>query len=300
MINKTDICNKTNVYSWGVIIDFTINSRGGFLDVDETSFSLLWHHDLILTLEPRKIHPQLADAGSRGFRLVINATDTASKAKNIGEKVAYSLLDFCIQRRWGVAFSWHDSPLPFRVIDRTPTPGMPRMTIQSFGTVTGHVKVSEFANALESSFSYHDKIKPSLLLSMELYASSHFENNQRSKLIMIMSSLEALAEQEKLSERLGSTIEDLKEVINKSAIQDENLKNSLRGQIDSFKRESVRSAIQRLLKNSQIGKEDIKFVDQAYSARSKIVHEGQRVPELSTLNSKLENVLISVYKYRSG
>lgn len=100
MIKKTDICNKTNVYSWGVKIDFIINSRGGFFDVDETSFSLLWHHDLILTVEPRKIHPQLSDAGAKGFRLVINATDTASEAENVGAKVAYALLDFCIQRRW--------------------------------------------------------------------------------------------------------------------------------------------------------------------------------------------------------
>jgi hypothetical protein len=297
MINKTDICNKTNVYSWGVKIDFIINSRGGFFDVDETSFSLLWHHDLILTVEPRKIHPQLADAGSKGFRLVINATDTASEAENVGAKIAYSLLDFCIQRRWGVELSWPDSPLPCRVIDRTTGPGM---TCQAFGTTTSHVKVSEFANALESSFLHHDKIPYSLLLSMELYASSHFENNQRSKLIMIMSSLEALAGQNDLVDKLGSTIKDLKEVIKTSAIQDERLKNSLIGQIDNFKRESVRSAIQRLLKDSQISENDIKFVDQAYSARSKIVHEGQRVPELSILNSKLENVLISVYKYISN
>ena len=95
-------------------------------------------------------------------------------------------------------------------------------------------------------------------------------------------------------------LKDLKEVIDKSEIQDERLKNSLRGQIGNFKRESVRSAIQRLLKDSQIIEEDIKFVDKAYSDRSKIVHEGKRVPELSILNSKLENVLISVYKYLSG
>ncbi len=265
--------------------------------MDETSFSLLWHHDLILTVEPRKIHPQLSDAGAKGFRLVINATDTASEAENVGAKVAYALLDFCIQRRWGVELSWPDSPLPCCVIDRTTGPGI---TCQAFATAIGHVKVSEFANALESSFSHHKKIPYSLLLSMELYASSHFENNQRSKLIMIMSSLEALAGQKDLADKLGTTIKDLKDVVKESEIQDQRLKNSLMGQIENFKRESVRGAIRRLLKDSQISEEDITFVDQAYSARSKIVHEGKRVPELSILNSKLENILISVYKYISS
>lgn len=61
MTDKVDLCKKASVYSWGVKIDFVINSRGGFLDVDETSFSLLWGHDLILTVEPRKIHPQLTN-----------------------------------------------------------------------------------------------------------------------------------------------------------------------------------------------------------------------------------------------
>ena len=215
----------------------------------------------------------------------------------MGAKVAYALLDFCIQRRWGVELSWPDSPLPCRVIDRTTGPSI---TCQGFATAIGHVKVSEFANALESSFSHHKKIPYSLLLSMELYASSHFENNQRSKLIMIMSSLEALAGQKDLADMLGTTIKDLKYVVKESAIQDQRLKNSLMGQIENFKRESVRGAIQRLLKDSQISEEDITFVDQAYSARSKIVHEGKRIPELSILNSKLENILISVYKYISS
>jgi len=165
--------------------------------------------------------------------------------------------------------------------------------------VTGHVKVSEFVSAIEASFSHHDTIPYSLLLSMELYGSSHFENNQRSKLIMIMSSLEALAGQQDMTDKLGSLIKDLKKIITESNLEDERLKNSLKSQIDGFKRESIRSAIKRLLSDSEIEEEDKKFVDEAYSARSEIVHEGQRVPELSAMNSRLENILILVYKHIS-
>jgi len=293
MTKKLDLFSKTRVYSWGVKIDFLINNRGGFFDVDETSFSLLWNHDLIVTIEPRKIHPNLSDAGSKGFRLIVNATDTAGEAERIGTRIAYSLLDFCIHRRWGIELSWPDSPLPCRVTDRNASTGI---SFQAFGSTTSHVKVSEFVTALEASFSHHDIIPYSLLLSMELYGASHFENNQRSKLIMIMSSLEALAGQRDMTSQLGSLISDLKKVIAQSDIEDDRLINSLKGQIDGLKRESIRGAIKRLLSESEISEDDKKFVDEAYMARSKIVHEGQRIPELSTMNSKLEKILISVYK----
>ncbi|WP_213994838.1 HEPN domain-containing protein [Arsukibacterium sp.] len=297
MISKADISNKANVYSWGVKIDFIISSQGGFSDVNDASFSMLWNHDLILTLEPRTIHPHLTDSGSKGFRLIINATHTASEAENVGARVAYSLLDFCIQMGWGVELSWPDSPLPCRVIDRT---AGARITAQCFATSINHSNVSAFAIALEKSFSHYDQIPYSLLLSMELFAASHFEGNHRSKLIMIMSSLEALATQNDITDQLGTTIKDLKAVIDKSTIQDDRLKNSLRGQLDGLKRESVRSAIKRLLNDCNIDKDDIDFVDNAYSARSKIVHEGRRVPELSALNSRLENIVRSVYKHFSS
>jgi hypothetical protein len=99
--------------------------------------------------------------------------------------------------------------------------------------------------------------------------------------------------------KLGSLITDLKKIITHSDIEDDHLKNSLKGQVDGLKRESIRSSIKRLLSDSGINDDDKKFVDEAYKARSQIVHEGQRVPELSVMNSRLENILISVYRHIS-
>lgn len=292
MTIKTKIANKPSVYPWGVKVDFMINSKGGFSDLNGDNLSLLWHQDLILTLESRKIDPRFSDAGAKGYRLTASATDSASEAEAIGLKLAYSLLQFCIDKGWGVSLSWPDSPYPCRVIDRERGAGL---SFQAFSQALCPVKISEFVGDLETSFSTHNDIPYSLLLSMELFASSHFENNQRSKLIMIVSALEALARQKDLSDELSEVISELTLVIKDTDIKDESLKRSLIGQVKNFKRESIRRALKRLLQEHTISQDDQRFVDEAYQIRSSIVHEGKRVPEISTINIKLERILREVY-----
>lgn len=183
MTKRKEIHNKPSVYSWGMKVDFMLNSQGGFKDIADASVSFLWDQELILTLKPRKIHPQFEDAGAKGYRMMIYASQTACESENIGSKLAFSLLNIAIKRRWGMSLSWPDSPLPCRVFDRTVSKGL---TMQAFASSTNPVTASEFINLLEKSFSQQSNVPYSMLLSMELFASSHFENNNRSKLIMIM------------------------------------------------------------------------------------------------------------------
>ncbi len=293
MPSRKDIRNKPNVYSWATKVDFMLNSVGGFKDLDSANVSLLWDQDYILTLERRKIHPQLEDAGAAGYRLTIDATDTASDAENLGTRLAYALLNVAIERQWGMSLSWPDSPLPCRVIDRTASMGA---SVQGFGSSTSHVQTNEFVAALETGFEHHSQVPYSLLLSMELCASSRFENNNRSKLIMLVSAFEALAGQQDLSSDLGPLVMDLRSTIETFRIEDADLKASLLGQLEGLKRESVRRAIRRLLINTKLSKEDRDFVDEAYQARSKIVHEGHRVPELDAMTAKLDSLLKQVYR----
>lgn len=293
MLSRKDISDKPNVYSWATKVDFMLNSVGGFKDLDCAYVSLLWDKDHILTLEPRKIHPQLEDAGARGYRLTIDATDTASDAEDLGTRLAYALLNVAVRRQWGMSLSWPDSPLPCRVIDRTASTGA---SIQGFASSTSYMQTSEFVAALETGFDHHPQVPYSLLLSMELCASSRLENNNRSKLIMLVSAFEALARQRDLSSDLGLLVVALKSTIETFGIEDADLKASLLGQVEGLKRESVRRAIRRLLINTKLDKEDRDFVEEAYHARSKIVHEGHRVPELDAMTAKLDTLLKQVYR----
>jgi hypothetical protein len=281
------------VYGWATKVDFVLNSVGGFKDLDHPSVSLLWNQPYILTLERRKIHPQFEDAGAVGYRLTVEATDTACGAENLGTRLAYALLKVAIERHWGMSLSWPDSPLPCRVIDRTAPTGA---SIQAFGSATSHIGTTDFVAAVETGFADHAEVPYSLLLSMELCASSKFENNNRSRLIMLVSAFEALAQQEDLSGELTPLVDELKSKIEAFGIADVGLKASLLGQVEGLKRESVRRAIRRLLERAKVGEEERALVDRAYEARSLIVHEGQRVPELEAMTTGLYGLLKLVYR----
>ena len=290
MPSKLDIANKPNVYGWAAIVDFNINSVGGFTELGDGKATLLWKRDLILTLEPRKIHPSLSGSGTKGFRISVEATDTACDAERLGMGLAHSLLSVAIKRSWGMSLSWPDQPLPCRVIDRTVSEGF---SVRGSASITSRTDTESFVEAIDSEFD--ENVKYNVLLSMELCASSRFENDNRAKLIMLVSAFEALAKQNNLIAKVGSLVLDLKTLVSESEL-DEGLKKSLAGQIEGLKRESVRGALRRFLDNLGVCNSDLRLVESAYGARSKIVHEGRRVPELDAMTGKLDLLLRDIYQ----
>jgi hypothetical protein len=290
MTSRLDIVNKPNVYGWSAIVDFNINNTGGFTELGEGKASLLWARDLVLTIEPRKVGPILSGAGAKGYRMTVEATDTASHAERLGLGLAHSLLAIAIKRSWGMSLSWPDQPLPCRVVDRTASRGF---SSRGFLTSSSRIDTKGFVEELETEFD--DNVSYNVLLSMELCASSRFENDNRAKLIMLVSAFEALSKQQDLSSEVGTTVEELKIVVSQADI-DGSLRDSLIGQVEQLTRESIRRALKRFLKEMGLDESDIKFVESAYSARSKIVHEGRRVPELDSMTSKLDQILKTIYQ----
>ena len=130
---------------------------------------------------------------------------------------------------------------------------------------------------------------------MELFGTSRLESNNRSKLIMLVSAVEALADQEDLSTQLGGLLAKLNEVVHEAEIDDRSLKESIAGQVKNLKRESARRAVKRLLADYGLSGNDTDFIDDAYAARSKILHEGMRVPDLASMVHRLEEILTRLY-----
>lgn len=292
MTSRIDIATKRNVYGWSAIVDFTLGSSGGFTDIEDRKASLLWGQDLILTIEPRRIHSLQAAAGQSGYRLRVEATDTASDAERLGLRLAYAILKVAIGRRWGLGLAWEDAPLPCRVVDRTRSRGF---TASGFATVTSHITSDMLVEQLETGFSVYDAVPQRVLLSMELYAASNLETNTRVKLVMMVSALEALAEQSDLSDQIGAVVDQMVALVDEAEIPYEHLKASLKGQVRNLTRESARRAIKRLLSEHDMTSEDIEVVESAYAARSKVVHEGRRVPDLASIVGPLDAVLQKLY-----
>lgn len=295
MPSVDDISGKPHVYSWSTKVEFTLNSRGGFKDVESDSVRVPWREDLILTLEKQAIHPNLAGAGATGYRFILEATETACEAEELGKRLVCALLKVAIDRRWGLMLSWPDTPLPCRVVDRTVSRGATGG--QAFGSVTGHLTISDFASALQESFSKLSKAPYRLLLSMELCASAGFEVDNRAKLILLVSALESIAEQKKFGSEVDDLINSLTPLISNAAIEDASVKESILGQVRNLKRESSRRAIKRKLREAGLSESELEFVEEAYTARSKVVHEGLRVPELTAMTTELDSLIRRVYSH---
>ena len=169
--------------------------------------------------------------------------------------------------------------------------------MQAFASVTGHLALSDFATAIQDSFSKLAKVPYRLLLSMELCASAEFELDSRAKLILLVSAVEALAEQEEYGNAVQDLINSIQPLISDSAIEDDSIKSSILGQVKNLKRESVRRAIKRKLSEAGFTDEELAFVEEAYGARSKVVHEGLRVPELAAMASELDKLIRRLYTH---
>jgi len=289
-----EISGKPTVYSWSAKVDFVLNSRGGFKDVDSDSVRVPWSENLVLTLEKQRIHPNLEGAGATGYRFILDATQTACEAEELGTRLACALLKVAIDRRWGLRLSWPDTPLPCRVVDRTASRGS---SMQGFGSVTGHLALSDFAAALQDSFSKLGKAPYRLLLSMELCASAEFELDSRAQLILLVSAVEAMAEQEEYGSDVHDLINSVTPIIANSSINDESVKASILGQVNNLNRESIRRAIRRKLSEVGFAAEELAFIEEAYCVRSKVVHEGLRVPELTTLITELNKLIRRLYTH---
>lgn len=285
---KSQIDKKLSVYPWAVKVDFFVNERAQFKDFDGNQLSVLWEEDLILELKSQSASKLNSSREGKAYTLIAKATNSAAAAEAIGVKLAYCLLKFCIDKEWGITLSWPDTPYPCRVLDR----GVgSQLNISGSVQAINPVDVSAFASGVSCAYTDYDSVPESVLLSMELFAASSFEFNQRTKLIMQVSSLEALAKQKDFSFELDGTIKELLKIVRNNNQIEGGLKSSLCGQIENLKRESIRQALKRLLKEQNMKDSDIKFIEKIYNIRSSIVHDGERIADLQSYNLELSTLL---------
>jgi hypothetical protein len=297
MPSKTDIIQKTNVYSWGAKVDFVLG-RGYELEELTGNVVLVWDCEEVLELSRRKIHPDLEAAGLTGYRLVLNATDTACAAERRGLALVFGLLWMGVTQHYAIGLEWPESPLPCRVIDRTASGGI---RFEAFASVSRRLLLAEFVRRLEEGFrSAPTEMLDRMLLSMELYCGSQLESSKRAQFVMLVSALEAVCSQAKMGSEVDALIEDVLVPAVNSAIAAGDVQASLIGRIRLLTRESVRGAIRRLMREHGFSQEDLGLVDDAYGLRSEILHEGRRIPELDVTISRLRPILSELYSKMSG
>jgi hypothetical protein len=134
---------------------------------------------------------------------------------------------------------------------------------------------------------------------MSFFASARLETTEQARFIGLMTALEALSEQQDYGEDIGSMLTKLALQLETDPLlagdEKSQLRSSLSSRIKQLRQESVRQAILRTVRQHISDKDTIKWVDNAYGIRSKILHEGLIIPDLHLLTNRLEGVLRQIY-----
>lgn len=116
------------------------------------------------------------------------------------------------------------------------------------------------------------------LLASEIYARSFFDESPRSRFITLVTAVEALLERSKRSDDAEALLEEFKEKMRQSTV-DENTRDSIIGGLERLKEQSIgqagRELSRRLLRDELFdGQASDVFFNRCYNLRSQIIHHG--------------------------
>ncbi len=245
------------------------------------------------------IHPvQLMEwEGGKRYEIKIVGFPTASEAEEAGKQLAQALLVCAVSLNFGLRLIYI-SHEPTSVYDRTISLGI-SMTGEAYSSWPESVVLEEFERAFLAP-----QGERRLLLSMELFAASSLESNDRARFVMAVSALEPLAEQVDLGAEVSEAVESLCQTFDKQITVPNHLRESLRGRLLQLKRESIRQALKRLCARWFADDSSAwHALDRAYGLRSELLHEG-RPSDLDILlhqeTTVVSNYLRRIYQYEYG
>lgn len=240
-------------------------------------------------------------AGLKRVTVHLEAFETACAAERAGKLFALSLLWMAASNRVTVGFRKWMGELPFAVHDRTRPSGI---SVLAEGRAYFKIKPSEIANIASQVYEKGLEVETHVLTSMQFYAAARLEASEGARFITLMTALEALAVQKDYGDEVGELLDDLAKQLECSPVLADEctapMRNSLASRLKQLRTESVRQAILRVVKTHIKEKESIRFVDDAYGVRSKILHDGMRTPELGRMTQRLEDIIRQIYASMFG
>jgi hypothetical protein len=248
--------------------------------------ALLVSPKIILRIAHAKEHDELENQNK--WDIFVEGFPTAGEAEQAGLKVALGFLWSAISGSYGARLIYH-TPLPCTVYNRNNSRGLHFSGHATSSFIKGINGVVDPVNQVVSLTAPVDQ---KLLLASELFASARLETTERAKFIGLVSSLEPLTHRKNYdSEVLRSLIKDFTIKIKKSNFE-EDMQNSLCGRIDQLNFESILSSIRRLIEETlPEDLEAIQKVQEAYSLRSKILHEGSTDADLDLKSNEIQDVI---------
>lgn len=271
------------------------------LDLSEDEIRLPFAEASTVRIAKEVANPREQAVFIKRITVDLEAFSSACEAERAGKILVVSILWVASSKRVTMAFEKWTGDYPFAVLDRTRSSDI---SVRAEGRVHSTVKPAEFSTIAGEAFKLGKDFGPHVLTSMEFYASARMESSERARFIGLMTALEALSVQHDYGDELAGVLDELASQLEASPLlagtEKAALKSSLSGRLKQLRQESVRQAIQRTVKDYVDDRDTVKFIDEAYGVRSKILHEGTRAPELYALTHRVEDVMRQIYSAMLG
>jgi hypothetical protein len=266
------------------------------LNMTEDEVCLPFTDDYTIRIVKEHANPREQAASLKRVTVDLEAFPSACEAERAGKLLTASVLWVAASKRVTIAFERRTGDFPFAVRDRTQSTGS---SLRAEGRVHFNIMPEEFSSAAGGAYKLGIDVAPHVLTSMEFYASARMESTERARFIGLMTALEALSEQRDYGDEVARLLGELASRLEESPLLAGEgkaaLRSSLSSRLKQLRQESVRQAIVRIVREHGGEQGTVRFVDEAYGVRSKILHEGFRASELHTLTDRLEDVMRQIY-----
>lgn len=278
-----------NRYRYGSRVEMILN-EGIVLGFEEDVTLLVGQERALRVRETRK--PTGGNRSLRRYEVSLEAFQRASEAEHLGERLALALLWSAISIKYSARLVY-SGEMPYRVYDRALGGGL---QMYADGYVARVTTPTVLAEVLEDFLNTDIAMVPELQTSMELFTAARMETSDRAKFVGLVSAVEPLAKQQKYKGVVKDLTKVFQQQLDEAEGIDDTVRESLRGRIADLRRESVRLAIRRLFDQHMPNNAPAwEAIDEAYGARSKMLHEGETYEDLAHRSSVIEDVLRLLY-----
>jgi len=256
---------------------------------------LLTSTDYIVKMRPSGQVDKIC--GFRACDILVEGFATAGEAECAGLEITFGILWGAISYKYSVCLQYQ-TPLPCIVYDRTRR-GSDVFFKEDVTCILGQTPTT-VARAINDALLSQERGNKKLLLAMELFSSARQELTERSRFISLVSSMEPLADQQNYGSDVSDMIKQFKDQIKALNFRPQ-VEASMMGRIESLSRESVRSAMRRLVREALPDDSDaLTVIENAYDLRSRILHDGTTDADLNQKSKELEAVIRKIIASKVG
>lgn len=290
---RSKIVSHPEKRRYGTKLVFQVLDKGFIGNLERVT--ILLDDGAYATLVPER---QASWEGGQRFSLTLDGFPTAALAEEHGLRLVRGLLWTSISLNFGIRLKYNTQE-PTIVYDRLLSPGL-----SSRGEGKTSFPASWVIDRLQAGYILPDPVDRTLLLSMEIFSAAHLEASERAIFLSTVSALEPLAKAQHLGSQVDTYIDECLAMLkNRMDINPQHCQ-SIRGRLNELKKESIRQAMKRLLHNKlpeDTSAPDI--IDQAYSLRSQLIHNG--IPddpdiEFETETQKVSLIIRKLYARELG